>query len=103
MANYFEKRDRFQQEREKYYREKTNLRLKYAALISIVISIILLLTMAFGFVDFNNVSAILLMRGFAGLFALSFVVLVGIIVYRVNTSYFNDKTNSERNQKSSPK
>ncbi len=29
MADYFEKRDRFQQEREKYYREKTNTRLKY--------------------------------------------------------------------------
>lgn len=33
MANYFEKRGKFQQEREKYYRDKTNTRLKYAALI----------------------------------------------------------------------
>ena len=93
MANYFEKRERFQQEREKYYREKTNLRLKYAALISIGISIVLLLTMAFGFVDFNNVTTLLFMRGCAGLFALLFVVLVGILVYRVNTSYFEDKRN----------
>ena len=84
MANYFEQREKFQQEREKYYREKTNLRLKYAALISIVSSIILLLTMAFGFVDFNNMTAILLMRGCAGLFALVFFVLVGILVYTVN-------------------
>lgn len=91
MANYFEKRDRFQQEREKYYREKTNTRLKYAALISIGIPIILLLTMAFGFVDYNNTTAILFMRGCAGLFALIFVVLVAIIIYRVNVSYFNDK------------
>ena len=91
MANYFEKRDRFQQEREKYYREKTNTRLKYVALISIGISIILLLTMAFGFVDYNNTTAILFMRGCAGLFVLIFVVLVAIIVYRVNISYFNDK------------
>lgn len=91
MANCFEKRNRFQQEREKYYREKTNTRLKYVALISIGISIILLLTMAFGFVDYNNTTAILFMRGCAGLFALIFVVLVAIIVYRVNISYFNDK------------
>lgn len=98
MANYFEKRERFQQEREKYYREKTNLRLKYAALISIGISIMLLLTMAFGFVDFDNVTALLLMRGCAGLFALIFVVLVGILVYRVNTSYFEGKTSSKRNR-----
>ena len=96
MANYFEQRENFQQEREKYYREKTNLRLKYAALISIVISIILLLTIAFGLVDFNNVTAILLMRGCAGLFALLFVVLVGILVFRVDTSYFKDKANSNR-------
>lgn len=96
MANYFEKRDRFQQEREKYYREKTNTWLKYVALISIGISIILLLTMAFGFVDYNNTTAILFMRGCAGLFALIFVVLVAIIVYRVNISYFNDKLRSKQ-------
>lgn len=96
MANYFEKRDRFQQEGEKYYREKTNTRLKYVALISICISIILLLTMAFGFVDYNNTTAILFMRGCAGLFALIFVVLVAIIVYRVNISYFNDKLRSKQ-------
>lgn len=96
MANYFEKRDRFQQEREKYYREKTNTRLKYVALISICISIILLLTMAFGFVDYNNTTAILFMRGCAGLFALIFVVLVAIIEYRVNISYFNDKLRSKQ-------
>lgn len=96
MANYFEKKDRFQQEREKYYREKTNTRLKYVALISIGISIILLLTMALGFVDYNNTTAILFMRGCAGLFALIFVVLVAIIVYRVNVSYFNDKLRSKQ-------
>ncbi len=96
MTNYFEKRDRFQQEREKYYREKTNLRLKYAALISIGISIILLLSMAFGAVDFNNTNALLLMRGCAGLFALIFVVLTGILIYRVNASYFVDKANPKQ-------
>lgn len=96
MADYFEKRDRFQQEREKYYREKTNTRLKYVALISIGISIILLLTTAFGFVDYNNTTAILFMRCCAGLFALLFVVLVAIIVYRVNVSYFNDKLRSKQ-------
>ena len=96
MANYFEKKDRFQQEREKYYREKTNTRLKYVALIFIAISIILLLTMALEFVDYNNTTAILFMRGCAGLFALIFVVLVAIIVYRVNVSYFNDKLRSKQ-------
>lgn len=95
MTNYFENRDSFQQQREKYDREKTNKRLKYAALISIGISIILLLTMAFGFVDLNNTTAIF-MRGCAGLFAIIFVVLVAIIVYRVNVSYFSDKVRSKQ-------
>ena len=98
MAIYFERRDRFQKERKKYYCEKTNLRLKYAALISIGISIILLLIMAFGFVGFENSAALLFMRGCAGLFAIIFVVLVGILVYRVNTSFFKDKANSKRNR-----
>ena len=91
MNDYFDNMNRFQQEREKYYREKTNIKLKYAALISIGISILLLLTIAFGFVDYKNTTAILFMRGCAGLFAIIFVVLVTIIVYRVNVSYFNDK------------
>lgn len=86
-----------QEEKEKYYREKTNIRLKYAALISIGISIILLLIMTFGLVDLNNTTALLVMRGCAGLFALLFVVLVGILVYRVNVSYFNDRNKNYKN------
>lgn len=36
----------------------------------------------------------LFMRGCAGIFAIIFVVLVAILVYRVNVSYFKDKINS---------
>ena len=42
--------------------------------------------MAFGFVDYNNTTAILFMRGCARIIALIFFVLVAIIVYRVNIS-----------------
>ena len=94
MANYFENKEKMQQEQEKYYREETNLRLKYAALISIVMSIILMAIMALGIVDLDNTNAILILRGCAGLFAIFFVVLVGILVFRVNTSYFKDKSKS---------
>ena len=97
MENYFEKKERIQQEQEKYYREKTNRQLKYAAIISIGISIILMLIMACGFVNSNNKAALLIMRGWTGVFALFFVVLVGIIVYRVNTSYFENKAKSKHN------
>ena len=76
MTNYFEKSESSQQEREKPYSVKTNTRLKRAALITIGIIILLLLTMAFGFVDLNNPTSILFMRGCTGLFALIFVVYI---------------------------
>lgn len=98
MANYFENKEKLQQELQPYYREKTNLRLKYAALISLSISIILLLAMAFGVIDKSHPSLWLLMRGCAGLFALIFVILIGILVYRVNTAYFRAKANSRHSR-----
>lgn len=91
MANYFEEKEKLQREQEKYYREKTNLRLRYAALISIGISIMLLLIIAFGFSDTTDTNVLLFMRGCVGLFALLFVVIVGVLVYRVNTSYIEEK------------
>lgn len=90
MANYFEKKEEQRRELEKYYREKSNRRLKYAALASISVSIILLLIMAFRVADIPT-AVMLFMRGCAGLFALVFVVLVAILVYSVNVSYFRDK------------
>ena len=83
------KNDRQQHELNKYYHEKINLRLKYTALISIALSIILILIIAFG--QISGIYARLFLQGCAGLFALIFVVLTGIIVYRVNTTYLNDK------------
>lgn len=91
MANYFEKKEVERKAHGKYYRQKPNLRLKYAALASIAISIMLLLILAFGSVDRNNTDLISVMRGCAGLFAIVFAVLVGILVYRVNSAYLNDK------------
>ena len=46
--------------------------------------------------QYRRTTAILFMRGCAGLFALIFVVLVAIVVYRVNVSYFNDKLRSKQ-------
>ena len=74
----------------KYYAEKGNLRLKYTALASIGVSIILMLVMAFWHAQISA-SMMQLMRGCSGLFALVFVVLITILVYRVNVSYFNDR------------
>lgn len=90
MANYFEKKEAHRRELEKYYREKPNLRLKYAAIASIAIAIILLLINAFGWVG-TSTTVQLLLQGCAGLFAIIFVVLVTILVYRVNAAHLNNK------------
>lgn len=90
MSNYFEKKQLFNKEREKYYHEKNNLRLKYAAFISIAISIALLLIIIFLGSDISK-NAMLFMRGCAGTFALIFFVLVAILSYRVNVAYFKDR------------
>lgn len=81
---------------EKYYRERTNVRLKYAAYISIGIGMMLMLALMF-LMDKLGDTAILLMRGFAGVFVILFVVLAGILVYRVNAAYHRDKAKSNRN------
>lgn len=86
MANYFEKKEAHRRELEKY----PNLRLKYAAIASIAIAIILLLINAFGLVG-TSTTVLLLLRGCAGLFAIIFVVLVTILVYRVNAAHLNNK------------
>lgn len=91
MANYFAKKGKLQQEQEKYYREKANLRLKYAAVISITISVILMIATVI-WLDSISTGMLLFMRGCAGLFAIIFVVLAAILVYRVNASYLKDKT-----------
>ncbi len=87
------KKEAHRRELEKYYNEKPNLRLKYAAIASIAIAIILLLINAFGLVG-TSTTVLLLLRGCAGLFAIIFVVLVTILVYHVNAAYLNDKQSS---------
>lgn len=99
MSNYIERKEKLQQELKPYYREKINLRLKYAALISIVISIILLLLPIMGIIDIEDTRTILLVRGFAGVFAIIFAVLVCILVYRVNKAYLRDRYRSDRPDK----
>lgn len=90
--NYFERKEEERLEKEKYYAEKPNLRLKYAALSSAGISIILMMIMVFG-LDFMSVKMLLFIRGSVGLFAIIFVILTAILVYKVNASHINDKIN----------
>lgn len=88
--DYFDKKDEIRIAKEKYYNETGNIRLKYAAVISIGISIIIITIMIFG-LDSIPIKVQLFMRGCVGLSALVFVILVAIREYRVNVSYFKDR------------
>lgn len=82
---------------EKYYQEKPNLRLKYAAITSACIAIALILATLFC-LDSISFRTLLFMRGCTGLFAIIFVILVAILVYRVNVAYHKDKNNSRQHR-----
>lgn len=72
----------------KLYNKPANRKIKYCALVAISITIALMLAMLIWReqLSYRN---ILLMRGLAGLLAIIFVVLCGILVYRVNREYIN--------------
>lgn len=74
----------------KLYDKPANRKLKYCAIVAISISIALMLAMLI-FLEQLSDRNLLLMKGLAGLFAIIFVVLYGILVYRVNREYINSK------------
>lgn len=77
-------------ELKKLYNKPANRKLKYCAVVAISISIALMLAMLI-FMEQLSYRNLLLMRGFAGLFAIVFVVLYGMLVYRVNREYIKGK------------
>lgn len=70
----------------KLYNKPANRRLKYCAVVAILIGIVLMLAMLI-WMDRLSYRHLLLMKGFAGLFAIIFAVLYGVLVYRVNREY----------------
>lgn len=93
MADYFEKirrRQRVNAEMQKYYHEKGNLQLKHASLASAAAAVSLMLLMIV-FMDRLSVTLLLVLRGCVGLLAITFVVLLGVMVYRTHKSYLRDK------------
>ena len=72
------------------YNKPANRKIKYCAVVAISISIALMLAMLI-WMEQLSYRNLLLMKGLAGLFAIIFVVLCGILVYRVNREYINSK------------
>lgn len=77
------------------YNAPTNKRLKYSALGVIAITIALLISMII-WMDDLSVKSILIMRGCAGFGAIIFVVLVGVLTYRVNSQHIENKNKGRR-------
>ena len=77
---------------EKLYNKPSNRKLKYYALAAICLSILLLLAVLIWGQQLSYTS-LLVTKGFAGLFALIFAVLTGVLVYRVNKEYISNWSN----------
>lgn len=70
------------------YNKPANRKLKYCAVIAISITIVLLLAVLI-WMDQLSYRNLLLMKGFAVLFALIFAFLYGVLAYRVNREYIS--------------
>ncbi len=90
MKQYFEHRQELNEAFDKYSRTAANRKLKYTAWGFIAAAIVLLLVAAF-MMDQLSWEAVCIMRGCAGVFAVIFVVLIGILVYRTNSAYWQNR------------
>lgn len=90
---YMQWKERTERRLEPYYRNKVNKRLKYAMYASIGICMILLVLQFFFLdpMDYRKYTVLLWLRGFAGVFAIVAFILIGVLIYRVNSEYFKDK------------
>lgn len=77
-------------ELKRIYNKPANRKLKYCAIAAISITAVLLLVCLI-WMDCLSVTSILLLRGFTGLFAIIFVVLYSVLLYRVNREYIKGK------------
>lgn len=77
-------------ELKKLYNKPANRKLKYCAILAISIVIALMVAILI-WMDNLSYRNLLLMKGFAGLFAIVFAVLYGVLLYRVNREYINGK------------
>ncbi len=90
--------NKYLQEREELnnlYDAPENRRLKYCAITIIALVIILLLSMTI-WIDKISTTGILIMRGCAGLGAIAFVIIVGILSYHVNKQHISNRKNKNR-------
>ena len=78
------------EELEKYYRIPANRRLKHIAIGVMAVGIALMLAIII-WMDDISLRMMLFLRGCAGLCALAFVILCGVLFYRVYSAYIHDR------------
>lgn len=88
--NYFEKKEEIRQATEKYLKEKTNRRLKHAALLSAAVCLLIMISLIVWMESISG-SLQLFLEGCVGMFAIIFALLTTILLYRINKAYINDK------------
>lgn len=85
MSSYLEKKRKIDEAISDYSRTTVGKRLKGMALIAFAICVFLQLAVAF-WNDSLSLTARLVMRGCAGLCGLIFVVLMGVLIYKANST-----------------
>ncbi len=93
MANFWERRQEMNDAINKYSHTKANERIKYSAIAAIAIVVALLIVIGV-FINLISWGLMLLLRGLVGLFAIAFVILVAIWLYRIHHAYWKDKNRS---------
>lgn len=78
------------EELDRLFNSPANRKIKHIALVVISITLVLLLA---GLIWIDQLSdrSLLLLRGFAGLFAIVFAILYTVLVYRVYREYIHKK------------
>ena len=92
MNNFFERKQEMENALKNYSNDKLSKRLKHWAFVSIALCIILLI-LTIVLIHILSATLLLLIRGFVGLFAIIFVILMAIFLYRVHHSYWKDRNN----------
>ena len=95
MGRNMEKMLEEREELNKLYRAPANKALRYSAIAVIALVIVLMLSMIIWIDDIPQ-RTMLFMRGCAGLGAAIFVVLVGILAYRVNCRHIKNRSSKKK-------
>jgi p-aminobenzoyl-glutamate transporter AbgT len=88
-----DKKIRERQELNKLYQSPENKGLKYSAFAVIAVVILLQISIII-WMEHISYPLMLFLRGCIGLGAIIFVILVGILAYRVNTRHIQNRRNS---------